>query len=119
MRHERLRNILAAGALTGLVLATILAFGWQDARRTEAQDDVRREAGAVPAEDALRAENEQLRQAVDTLQQREGAYQSQIEVANQTIRQLEGTGSGRFEDDDEWEEDEEHEHEEHEEHDDD
>lgn len=120
MRHSRLRNILAAGALTGLVLATIIAFAWQS---TPA--DAQPAAAGAPTADTLRAENEQLRQAVDTLQQREAAYHSQIEAANQTILQLQAANNGQFVDDDEddeWgeHEDEEHEYEEHEgEHDDD
>lgn len=113
MRHGRLRNILAAGALTGLVLATIIAFAWQSTP-ADAQP-----AAGVPTTDTLRAENQQLRQAVDTLQQRESAYQSQIEAANQTILRLQAANDGQFVDDDaddEWEEheDDEHEHDEHE-----
>jgi S-adenosylmethionine synthetase len=110
MRHARLRNILAAGALTGLVLATILAFAWQSAP-TDAQPA----STEVPTAGTLSAENEQLRQAVNILQQREAAYQSQIEAANQTILQLQAAGGNRFQDDDEHESQwEEHEHEENE-----
>lgn len=95
MRHARLRNILAAGALTGLVLATILAFAWQSAPA-----DSQPAATEVPTADTLRAENQQLRQAVNILQQREAAYQSQIEAANQTILQLQAAGGSRFQNDD-------------------
>lgn len=124
MRHGRLRNILAAGALTGLVLATMLAFVWQS-KASEPQPVTVDASGT----DALRIENEQLRQALDTLQQREAAYQSQIEAANQTILKLQAAGDSASvnfkEDDDEWEEreheedeyeEDEHEEDEHEEH---
>jgi hypothetical protein len=108
MRHAKLRNILAAGALTGLVLATILAFAWQGPSA-----GAQPEATGVPTVDSLRAENEQLRQAVSILQQREAAYQSQIEAANQTILQLQAangsTSLNSRRGEGEWEE---HEHEE-------
>lgn len=110
MRHGRIRNILAAGALTGLVLATLLAFAWQRQPTGSQSATVRMEASNT---DSVRADNEQLRQAVDALKLREAAYQQQIEAANQTILQLQAQKSGQFvedeEEDDEWEE---HEHEE-------
>lgn len=104
--RNRLRNILAAGLLTGLVLATIVAFGWRDARGTEAAPATAESAGS------LEAENEQLRQALDTLQAREASYQAEIEAANQTIRELESstTSNSRYDEDGE-EEYEEHEYE--------
>lgn len=103
--RNRLRNILAAGLLTGLVLATIVAFGWQEVRGND----------SVPASgtsaQSLQSENEQLRQALDLMQQRETSYQAEIKAANQTIQELQSaapeTAGYRYD---------EREHEEHDEH---
>jgi TolA-binding protein len=108
--RNRLRNILAAGLLTGLVLATMVAFGLRDARGTEAASISAESAGS------LETENEQLRQALNTLQAREAGYQAEIEAANQTILELQSsTASSRYDDDEDYEhEEEEDEREEHE-----
>ncbi|MDT8305128.1 MAG: hypothetical protein RRC07_04275 [Anaerolineae bacterium] len=109
--RNRLRNILAAGLLTGLVLATIVAFGWQEVRGSD------RAPASSTNEESLRSENEQLRQALDVMQQREASYQTELEAANQTIEALQSpavTSAGRRYDDDDDEEYEEHEEYEHE-----
>ncbi|MCA9973487.1 MAG: hypothetical protein KC425_24885 [Anaerolineales bacterium] len=119
----RTKGILAAGTLTGLVLITILALGWRNARAGAAVDAA---ATAVPqtvqlsgAGDAAQQNyTAELETAVQTLQDREAQYQQQIEAANQTIQELQAAqvqpaSGGYYGDDDEWEE---HEHEEHESH---
>ena len=145
MKNKRLRNILAAGALTGLVLATLIAFGLRNrpgeataAEATPQTVTTGADQGTTAGEGSLQAENEQLRSALQTMQEREQQYQAQIEAANRTILQLQDDPNGsalyaaddddRYEVDDRYEEEhegeheqEEHEgeHEEYEEHDDD
>jgi len=108
--NQRLKHLLAAGILSGLVLATVIAFAWRDTSRADAT-----QTGATPTmsasqgTDTWRAENEQLRQAVETMRVREQAYQTQLEAANRTILQLQdGATQPRHDDDDEHGE---HEHE--------
>jgi len=128
-RNNRLYGILAAGVLTGLVLAVIVAFSWGQRNEIEAAESAPVTL-TLPAEDppdtveGLRTENEQLRAALAVYQEREGTYRAQLETANQTILQLQqdsGTRYQEYEDDDEYEEHEdeheeyEDEHEEHEE----
>lgn len=99
---NRTKGILAAGTFTGLVLITILALGFGPLGRTEAKSNS--EAITIPAVDTavqtangaadtqtLQAWQEysaQLEQTVRALQQRDLAYQQQLETANQTILQL-------------------------------
>ena len=106
MRHNhRLKYLLAAGILSGLVLATVIAFAWRDTNRADAnatKSDATLTMSAPEGVDTWRAENEQLRQAVETLRVREQAYQTQLEAANRTILQLQdGATQPRHDDDDE------------------
>lgn len=117
-RNNRLYGVLAAGILTGLVLAVFVAFGWNrdGAEAAPAATDTVTIPAEAPADnvEALQVENQQLRAVLDTMQAREEAYQSQLETANQTILQMQQAPSrARYEeeDDDEYEE---HEYEEHE-----
>lgn len=111
---DRLKGILAAGTLTGLVLITALAFSWggsAETTNTPATEPpivvqtvyVPQEATAVqagPVTTSGQGENaqsqadqeyiNQLEAALQVMQTREGQYQTQIEAANQTITQLEG-----------------------------
>jgi hypothetical protein len=99
MHSNRLKNILAAGALTGLVLATVIAFAWRDlgqadAAATDTQPVTVTATSVEEDVNALQAENQQLRDALVTMQEREQQYQTQLEMANQTILQLQaGTGN--------------------------
>jgi TolA-binding protein len=98
MQNKRLKNVLAAGALTGLVLATIMAFAWRDAGRanatpTEKQNTTTTTPPETQGVDALQAENEQLRSALETMQMREQQYQAQLEAANRSILQLQDAAS--------------------------
>lgn len=136
---NRTKGILAAGTLTGLVLITLLALGFGNLRAagdsatavptttisTTTTDLPLPETGSLTNEEALQAWQEysaQLEQTVRTMQERETAYQTQLDTANQTILQLQNdinsansapafTGGDNDSD--------EHEHEEHEEYDDD
>jgi hypothetical protein len=136
-RNPRLKNILAAGGLTALVLITLLALVGADARRLLAGDDSPAlQAGQLllPAPDsldgapdpaALQTQNAELQAAVQTLLEREAAYQARLDEANQAIQALESQpAGGEWWDDDhdgdgEHDDHEEDEHEEHEEGDDD
>ena len=112
LQNHRLKHLLAAGILTGLVLATLIAFTWRDATRADAaatQTNAPPEMSVSEGTDALRAENAQLRNAFATMQAREKEYHTQLEAANRTILQLQDTAANRH--DDEHDEHEEHEHE--------
>lgn len=98
---NRSKGILAAGTLTGLILLTLLALGfaWPDVQdqTTNAQTTLQLEqpAGAdIATTDAATAVQEwqaysaELESAVRTLQQREAAYQTELQAANQEIEKL-------------------------------
>lgn len=87
---SRVKAILAAGTLTGLVLVTILALSLGNARQASASNQVAPAGITQPAGSAesLQASNAQLQQSLQTMQAREAQYQAQIEQANQTIMQL-------------------------------
>lgn len=103
-QHYRLKHLLAAGILTGLVLATVIAFAWRDASRADAnatKTNATLTMSAPEGANTWRAENEQLRDAVETMRAREQAYQTQLEAANRTILQLQdGATQPRHDDDD-------------------
>lgn len=112
-RNNRLYGILAAGILTGLVLAVIVAFGWGKSGTTDAADPSPTTI-SVPSQNqpdsvnALQAENEQLRATLNTMQTREEAYQAQLETANQRILEMQqapnSSSRQRFENEGEHEE---------------
>lgn len=144
---NRTKGILAAGTLTGLVIITLLGLGFgnlsaltgnsSDSATAVPQEVIPQEPQVnttdPAAEEAVKAWQDysaELEQTVRTMQERESAYQQQIDAANNTIVNLQdqinttnsaaASSSGAYyDDDDEHEEHEEHEHEEHEEHEDD
>jgi hypothetical protein len=97
---ERTKSILVAGTFTGLVLVAALVLGFGNFRAKAVEDT----AAPIPAEeisppptDGLEIEqalqewqtySAELEQTVRTMQDRETAYQQQLDVANQTIVQL-------------------------------
>jgi hypothetical protein len=100
--NQRLKHLLAAGILTGLVLATVIAFAWRDTSRAgaNAMNTGAAQAMSSPeSTDTWRTENEQLRQAVETMRVREQAYQTQLEAANRTILQLQDGAANAHADD--------------------
>ena len=140
---NRTKGILAAGSLTGLVIITLLGLGFgnlsalvsggsSDSATAVPQDVIPQEPQVnttdPAAEEAVKAWQDysaELEQSVRTMQERESAYQSQIDAANNTIVNLQdqinstnsaASNGGAYYDDDEHEEHEheEHEHEEHE-----
>ena len=113
-QHHRLKHLLTAGILTGLVLATVIAFAWRDTSRADAnatKTSATPTMSAPEGTDTWRAENEQLRQAVATMRVREQAYQTQLEAANRTILQLQDGATQPRDDDDEEHREHEHEYE--------
>jgi hypothetical protein len=91
LQNPRLKPLLAAGILTGLVLATLIAFAWRDTSRTAAdatQTTATLTMAAPEGMDAWQAENAQLRKAFETMRAREKEYQTQLEAANRAILQL-------------------------------
>lgn len=103
--RTRLTNLLLAGTLTALVLAVFLTFGGAgtetavaDAPETSAPVAVVEETTPIISEadraalqeqiQALQAQNQELRNALALMQERETQYQAQIETANQTITEL-------------------------------
>lgn len=129
---DRKKGILAAGTLTGLVLITILALGFGHLQAQSAADTAVAptttevslpETNGMTAEEALQAwqaYSAELEQTVLTMQERDAAYQQQLDAANQTILQLQdqinsaNSAPAFFGDDHERFEHEAHEHEEHE-----
>jgi TolA-binding protein len=127
---DRMKAIFVAGGLTGLVLITMLVLG---VRRGTPAETV--SAGTNPAQvlgisssaiapaqveeaevQTLLEQNQQLRGAVEMMQQREAQYQAQLESANQTIQTLQSqvapqSAPGYEDDEDEYERDEHDEHE--------
>ncbi len=93
---DRMKGILTAGTLTGLVLMVALVFGFNDQgvkeTATPTGPDIIVNPIVVPegsnAETADSTYIQQLESAVQTMQSREAEYQTQIETANETILQL-------------------------------
>ena len=127
---SRTKGILAAGTFTALVLITILALGFGSLQAQSSRNVplVPATGAGVPPTNSLaneetlqawQAYSAQLEQTVRILQERDIAYQQQLEASNQTILQLQdqmngGQSSvGEYEEH-EREEQEEHEHDEHE-----
>ena len=97
---DRTKGILAAGTFTGLVLITTLVLGFGNLRARPVEDA----AGPLPAGELLppptdgvgieqalqewQTYSAELEQTVRTMQDREAAYQQQLDAANQTIVQL-------------------------------
>ncbi len=117
--RKRITNILIAGTLTIFMLAVFLAFRSSgetvsaDEGSLTAESTVEDAAAELVGEQeanivALQAQfeslqaqnsayaeqNEELRSAVITLQERESEYQTQIEEANQTINDLSAQAGG-------------------------
>jgi len=90
---NRVKAILAAGTLTGLVLVTILALSLGNATGASADGMVAPTTITQPAAGQNLAGTQpgytaQLEQSLQTMQAREAQYQAQIEQANQTIMQM-------------------------------
>ena len=97
---NRIKGILAAGTLTGLILATMVAFGFQrpsmgTVEETAVAPEIIINPIVMPEEKVndtnqvevqeLESYTQQLETALQTMQERESAFQAQINQANQTI----------------------------------
>lgn len=105
---NRTKGILAAGSLTGLVIITMLALGfssigasWGGGEETAVTEptpiviqEPQPEQDASKAVRAWQKYGRELESTVQTMQQREGQYQAEIEAANQTILQLQDQVNG-------------------------
>jgi hypothetical protein len=112
-QKPRLKHLLVAGILTGLGLATVVAFTWHDASQadTAATRTTASLTTSAPAgTDALQAENKQLRHAFATMQAREEEYRTQLEAANRAIVQLQVVAANRRDDDHDKREEHKHKH---------
>lgn len=97
---DRTKGILAAGTFTGLILITTLVLGFGNLRARSVEDAaVPLKAANIipPPTDGIELEqalqewqtySAELEQTVRTMQDRETAYQQQLDAANQTILQL-------------------------------
>ncbi len=103
---NRAKGLLAAGTLTGVILITVLVFGFGSLKAqpddAQANPDTAAPAVVLPADATtatttqanaqelqdLRAYNQQLEAALQIMQEREAVYQAQIEQANRTVLQL-------------------------------
>jgi uncharacterized protein YlxW (UPF0749 family) len=97
---NRTKGILAAGTLTGLVIITLLGLGFSKLGATadnttavpqEVPQQPQIDTADPAAQEAVKAWQDysaELEQTVRTLQERENAYQSQINAANDTIVNL-------------------------------
>jgi hypothetical protein len=135
---SRIQALLTAGALTGLVIVALFWYRTSDTASAVTSTVAATPVTIMVADDTatpdlhlLLAQNQQLRETVTTLLNREEAYRQQIEAANQQMLATQehpatdSSTTGRLfqgEDDDEHEEDEHeedenegHEREEHEE----
>lgn len=126
MNKQQIANLLGAGTITVLVVALLMLFNFGESDPTAdaaTGSDPNTAVQVVPLDDynALQSENDQLQEALQTMQDRELQYQTQLDAANNALNQSASSSSysGEYE---EYEDDdhEEYEHEEHEhEHDDD
>ncbi len=138
---SRTKSILAAGSLTGLVLITILALGLRSinadsgtesssAADSQTRIEIQQPQSGATADEALQSwqtYSSDLENTVQIMQEREAAYQSQIEAANLAIIELQDQvssantavnqmGADTHYDDDEYEHEEYEEDDDHEEH---
>ena len=137
---NRKKGILAAGTLTGLVLITILGLGFGNlgalasdsgSSDTAVQQEIPQQPqvdttdpAAAEAVQAWQDYSSELEQTVRVMQEREAAYQSQLDQANNTIVNLQdqvntsnsaaSSSGANYDDDDRYEHEEHESHESHE-----
>lgn len=80
MQRDKLRYVFGAATIAGMALLLIMAFGRISTPVTE--------SASTQDVAALQSENAQLQQTLLQMQQRETQYQSELEAANETIRDL-------------------------------
>lgn len=97
----RIKAVIAAGTLTGIVLATAVGFGIGNLNANSNSQD-----GGSPATES---DSAQPKVNLQVMLEREVQYRQQLEEANRTIEELRSQQPQRFFDDDGYEEHEEHE----------
>ncbi|HSH01036.1 MAG TPA: hypothetical protein VLL52_00870 [Anaerolineae bacterium] len=107
---KRLGNIIGATMATIFVLALFLIFGPGPGPATAGTNDPNPVVITTDGDNQLATENDQLRQAVQTMQEREAAYQAEIQKANDLLTANQGYGQGEYEEEEEYEEDEDEEY---------
>ena len=93
--RTRLRNLLGAGGLTVLVVATFFVFDGPNTLASIAR------LGTDGSITALQAQNAELTETLTVMQERETAYQEQVATAEQVIEQLQldlNSTNGSYED---------------------
>ena len=118
MDKQKLVNLLGAGTVAAVVLSMVLVFGggWGSTSAVDSPTTDNVQVVPLDSYNSLEQENEQLRQALDTMTDREAQYQAQLDQANQLLNEAAAPASGRAYEDEEHEayEHEEDEHEEYE-----
>lgn len=90
----RIKGIIAAGTLTGLIVITIFALGFRNANAAQSTQtnptDTTTIVTTAPDQTTqdMQAYTAELETALQTMQARELQYRQQIDTANQTIQQL-------------------------------
>ncbi|MGB1252203.1 MAG: hypothetical protein ACPG8W_16405 [Candidatus Promineifilaceae bacterium] len=116
MTKQQMTNFIGAGTIAALMLIIALTFGgWNNSKTADAapssNNNVAGEAVVMP-DSGLQAENAQLKEAVQLLQEREVQFTEQINLANE---QLSANSGGYGEEGEAYEEEHEEEYEEYEE----
>ncbi|WP_420627615.1 hypothetical protein [Candidatus Leptofilum sp.] len=86
---NRTKGILLAGSVTGLILIALLAFGLPvrslEQQQLQEVPTNSLDTAAPSGLDGLEATNAELEAALRLMQERENAYQQELEAANQAI----------------------------------
>lgn len=105
---DRTRALMAAGGMTGLVLATLLALGFAPNGQATATGSrlpsstltTTLEGTRSPDDkSALLEQNRQLKEALELMQMREGQYREQIEQANLALQETRPPAAANSSDD--------------------
>ena len=109
MTKQQMTNLIGAGTIATVMLIIAVAFGGGNRNAVDAgsADNTSPTGEVVAMPDAeLQAENEQLRETVQLLQEREAQFTEQINIANEQLATNNGGGYGEGGEMEEMEEDE-------------
>ena len=98
MNKQQIANLLGAGTITVLVVALLMLFNFGESNSTAdaaTGSDSNTAVQVVPLDDynALQSENDQLQEALKTMQDREMQYQTQLDAANNALNQSASSAS--------------------------
>ena len=118
MTKQQMTNLIGAGTIAAIMLIVAITFGGGDRSAVNASNDGNSNATGevvVMPDPELQAENAQLKEAIQILQEREAQFTEQINIANEQLAANNGGAYGEGgemeemeeeeEDDDEEEED--------------